>query len=345
MTRIRIHPALVQGAVSFTRPADAALRPWRLPADELSLFPSPDDGLVMRAGCPSGVRLRFATTSPWVEARLRPSDPAGVSDEEPFVVDLTSAGIVVESRRVENGAMRLALEPSTDCESTDEGLPIYEIWLNQARGTLLESVEIEDGSAFDIPADIRPRWLAYGSSITMCRTAYSPARTWPATAARRLNLNLTNLGFGGQCHLDPMVGRVIRNLPADVITVKLGINVYGGASLGPRTYQPAVIGLISTIRDGHSRTPIGVITSIVSPSRERVPNAVGCTLEDYRAMTREAVLRLQEHGDEHLLLFEGSELFCEDDAHLLPDGLHPSGAGYELMGNRAAELVLPRLGV
>ena len=40
---------------------------------------------------------------------------------------------------------------------------------------------------------------------------------------------------------------------------------------------------------------------------------------------------------------EGTDLFAESDAHLLPDDLHPNGEGYELMGLRAADLVLPRL--
>lgn len=343
MTSIRLHHSHVQGALSFTRSSTGALRPWRLPAPEFRLFPSPDDGLVMRAGCPSGVRLRFATTSRRIELRMRPAEHEAVSPEDPFVADLTRAGVLVESRPVEQGRIRFALESGQGDGTTEEGLPVYEIWLSQFHGTHLESMEIENGSVFDVPIDGRPRWITYGSSITMCRQASSPSRTWPATAARRLNLNLTNLGYGGQCHLDPMVGRVIRDLPADLITLKLGINVYGGATLGTRTYEPAVIGLIKTIRDGHGSTPIGVITSILSPPRERVPNALGCTLEDYRAMTREAVFRLQEHGDDRLLLFEGSELFWEEDAHLLPDDLHPNGAGYELMGIRAAEHVLPRL--
>ncbi|MBK1860067.1 hypothetical protein [Cerasicoccus arenae] len=42
-------------------------------------------------------------------------------------------------------------------------------------------------------------------------------------------------------------------------------------------------------------------------------------------------------------LFEGCDLFSEDDAHLLPDNLHPNGECYEVMGRRAAEKILPIL--
>ena len=296
-----------------------------------------------RAGCPSGVRLRFATTSPWVTVRMRPCNPDEIAPADRFVADLTADGVLLDSREVTDGRYRVDLEPAGGSAATATGVPVYEIWLSPYHATVIDSVEVEDGSVFGIPSDDRTRWITYGSSITMCRQAYSPARTWPATAARRLVLNLTSLGFGGQCHLDPMVARVMRDLPADVITLKLGINIYGGATLGARTYPAAVIGFVRTIRDGHPRTPIGVITAIPSPPREREPNAAGCTLEDYRAMTRDAVARLQAAGDDRLRLFEGTELFGEEDAHLLPDDLHPNGEGYELMGVRAAERVLPRL--
>jgi len=177
----------------------------------------------------------------------------------------------------------------------------------------------------------------------MCRTAASPARTWPAVAARLCNLSLTSLGFGGQCHLDPLVAMTLRDLSADLMTLKLGINVYGSSSLNARSYPAAVIGLVRIIRERHPYTPIGVITAIASPDRERTPNAVGCTLEDYRSMTRDASHRLMAAGDEKLFLFEGTDLFGAGDAHLLPDGLHPDAEGYELIGRRFARQVIPRL--
>jgi hypothetical protein len=220
---------------------------------------------------------------------------------------------------------------------------VYELWLGLYHSVAIRALGIEDGSFFAPAPDSRPRWTTYGSSITMCRTAASPAQVWPAIAARRSGFNLTSLGFGGQCHLDQMVGTVIRDLPAEIITLKLGINVYGNSSLNARSYPPAVIGLVRTIREAHPYTPIGVITSIIAPERERTPNTVGCTLENYREMTRDAVSRLQAVGDERLKLFEGTELFGEADAEHLPDGVHPDAEGYRRIGERVAKTVLPAL--
>ena len=72
-------------------------------------------------------------------------------------------------------------------------------------------------------------WATWGSSLTHCVRAGSAARVWPGTVARTHDVNLVNLGFGGQCHLDPMVAMHIRDLPASCISMKLGINMMSGS--------------------------------------------------------------------------------------------------------------------
>jgi hypothetical protein len=337
MTTIRTHESFFEGAVSVHE-TPAGLAPVRLPVDRAALFPSPDDTLMARAWGPSGVRLRFATDSRHLEVVVEPADTA----TEPRIVDLTRDGALLASREIPSEAGLVAFD-LPELQPTSDAAPVYELWLHPFHPTRVAALRVDDGAVFGVPTDRRPRWITYGSSITMCRSATSPARTWPAIAARAHDLNLTSLGFGGQCHLDPMIARVIRDLPADLITLKLGINVYGSGSLNARTYPGAVVALVAIIRERHPDTPIGVITSIVSPDRERTPNATGCTLEDYREMTRDAVRRLTEAGDRRLLLFEGTELFGNDDVGMLPDGLHPNGEGYELMGARMAERFVPRL--
>lgn len=80
-------------------------------------------------------------------------------------------------------------------------------------------------------------------------------------------LHLTSLGFGSQCHLDPMVGMVIAELPADYITLKLGINAISGSLTG-RTYPAAAVGLVQIIRQRHPDTPMTLVSPIGCPPRE-----------------------------------------------------------------------------
>ena len=157
-----------------------------------------------------------------------------------------------------------------------------------------------------------------------------------------MNFDLTCLGFGGQCALDPMLGKVIRDQPADYISLCLGINVQAGA-LTLRTFQPAVIGLVMTIREKHPTTPLVIMSPILSPPREKQPNAAGWTLPLMREHVQEAVSRIKQYGDDNLHYVNGLDIFGPDLVHLLPDELHPNDEGYGRMGANFVEKVARRL--
>ncbi len=191
-----------------------------------------------------------------------------------------------------------------------------------------------DGAPSVAPiAERRPHLVVYGSSISQCREAPGPTETWPALVARSGGWNLRCLGFGAQCHLDPTVARFIRDSPADLIVLGVGINIYGAASFSARSLGPALEGFIATIRSGHPATPIVVVTPIVSPDREASPNSVGLTLADIRALVAQTARQLSR-ADPHLTLVDGLSILGADDAHLLVDGLHPGPEGYALIAER-----------
>lgn len=326
-----LHPdeSFFHGAISFEK-GDDYIRPWRLPFDELALH-QPHGNLPDKAGRAAGVRLRFKTNSPVIEL--------GVKFEVDVlpVLDLVCDNEILCSHGPAEHGEVFRFAGLGDAER------VYEIWLTQFAYSYIKSLSVADGATLEPAPDERVRWMTYGSSLSQCRTAYSPARTWPATAARQLDLNLTCLGMGGNCHLEPLVGMMMRDRPADIITMKLGINVYGGGSLTMRTFRGAAIGLVKLIREKQPRVPIGLITPIWSVDRETNLNGAGMTLENYREELRLAYEALKSLGDDKLFLFEGRDLLWEEDAGLMPDNLHPNGQGYELMGLRAAEKILPTL--
>src|SRR5690606_37434801 len=112
-----------------------------------------------------------------------------------------------------------------------------ELWLPHFGQFRLKAIEIDDDATFARVESKARRWITYGSSITQCRASRTPTQTWPAIVARRMGLDLVCLGFSGQCHLDPMVARLIRDTPADYLSICAGINIYGGASLGKRSFK------------------------------------------------------------------------------------------------------------
>jgi hypothetical protein len=328
--------AFFEGAVSIESCADG-FRPWRLPHTQAALFPSPGDALLGAARKPSAVRLRFRTDSPTVLLRVAPLGKHG-GDSPDSRFDLTLDNAIVRTVEAVPGAEEIAFR------DLPPGDRILELWLPPGVDVLVRELRIEEGASCTPSPDPRPRWVTYGSSLTHCVRAKSAARVWPAIVARARNLHVTSLGFGGQCHMDPLVGMVIRDLPADLITLKLGINMAGNGSFNLRSFAPAMIGLIRTIREKHPLTPIGLVTSFCCPPRETTPNAAGMTLEIMREQTRDVYTRLVSMGDRHLHLCDGLNIVdAEAIARYTADQCHHNGEGIEEIATRWLTEVMERV--
>ena len=310
-----------QGAVSLQE-TEAGVMPWRTPHSSHVLFPEP---LLERSAMPAGVRISFRSNTTRVSGNIAPQKESGM-------LDLCCDGEVVAS-------LDLAGKDTFAFENLPDGEKLIELWLPQFGRFQLRSLVIDDGATLDAFTDPKPRWVTYGSSITQCRTAASPTQTWPAIVAREHGLNLTCLGYGGQCHLDAMVARMIRDLPADYISMCLGINIQGASSLGPRAFRPAIIGAVQIVREKHPDIPIVLMSPICSPPREENPNTVGFHLKRMREEVQAAAEALQTHGDQNVHYVDGLRVFGADYVHLLPDDLHPDAEGYRVMGkNFVAEV-------
>jgi len=318
-----------QGAISFQKTGQWTM-PWRIPYDDRALYPP--DALRERASMPAGVRIAFNTDSQMILGQIEPAVDSAEAIGEPGKIDLYCGGQFHDS-------VDLAGQKSFQFQGLPSGEKLIELWLPQYGQFRLRGLELTSGSTIAPYEDPRPRWVAYGSSITHCRAAESPSQTWPAIAAREHGLNLTCLGYGGNCHLEPMLARLIRDLPADFLSMKVGINIYGSNSLNSRTFIPAIIGFVNIVREKHPDTPFAVISPIFSPPRESTPNAVGFTLAAMREEVAEAVQLMTGHGDRNIHYIDGLELFGPELGGLLPDKLHPNAEGYKIMGQNFGDKV------
>lgn len=322
MNVITMNEALFHGAVSVEITKDGA-RPWRIPYRESALFPP--DGIGGEAKVPAGVRVSFWSDSTSVQVGF-------AETENPLSFDCLIDGQFHSTRTAEPG----------DSVVTWSTLPgtnkLIEIYLSPKHSVCVQRILLDQDSSFSYFQDIRPRWIAYGSSITQCKAAASPSQTWPALVAQSSELQLTCLGYSANCHLEPMVARMIRDLPADFISLCLGINVMGQSSLNARTFKSSVIGLIQIIRERHHRVPILLMSPIFAPERETADNPVGLNLVKIRQELREAYEILREHGDRHLFYVEGLDIFGESDQERLSDKLHPDAEGYKLIARRMHRL-------
>jgi len=301
------------GAVGVTHGADGS-RGWRMPPGERDLW-HPE--IVIRAAMPAGVRIRFITDASAVAGTVE-------ADQESSPIDIVADGQLIASLPVSGSASFL-------CDNLPAGGKLLEIWLPQFGPFAITGLKLSEGAMVSAVNDGRPRWVTYGSSITQCRAAPSPTQTWPAIVARHADLNLTCLGYGGQCHLDIGVARMIRSLPASYISICAGINIYGAASLGPRAFRTTLTGFVQIVREGHPVTPIVLVSPIWGVQRETEVNPVGFTLASMRDEVQAVVELLRSRGDRQTHYVDGQTLFGESSAHLLPDDLHPNGEGYRVL--------------
>jgi hypothetical protein len=351
------------------------LLPHRLP--QWARTQCPDPQLMMVEAQPSGVRLVFATTATVIELETLRTKRVytGMPARPDGVYDLLIDGVLAAQASADGGNV-MTINLATGAMHTEAGLPDtvrfdglparvkqVELWLPFNETTELVALRT-DAPIAPVPRDARTVWLHHGSSISHGSDAASPTTIWPAVAAAARGWDLVNLGFGGSALLDPFVARVMRNTPADRISVKMGINLVNLDVMRLRALGPAMHGFIDTIREGHPDTPLLIVSPILCPIHEDAP---GPTMPDVGAL-REGVLRFRATGnpaeraagkltlniirtelarivaqravtDPQLFHLDGRELFGAADAEAmpLPDNLHPGADAHRLIGARFAE--------
>ena len=210
-----------------------------------------------------------------------------------------------------------------------------------------------------------PGICAMESSESSPFSAFDSTGTWPALAASLGGVDLVNLGLGGSALLDPFTARAIRDTPADLISVKIGINLVNSDLMRLRAFTPAVHGFLDTIREGHPTTPLLVVSPLLCPIHEDTPGPSAFDLTAlstgrlaFRAagdpaerasgkltlnVIRDELARIVAHraaDDPNLRHLDGRDLYgAADFAELpLPDGLHPDAAAHRRIGERFAAL-------
>ncbi|AEN08375.1 MULTISPECIES: SGNH/GDSL hydrolase family protein [unclassified Streptomyces] len=371
--------SLLRGVVDVEH-TEHGLLPHRLPAWARAQCADPQ--LAMAESQPAGVRLAFRTRATVVELDTLPTKrayvgapprPDGVYE---LLVDGRPAG-----RATVTGGNTLTVDMTTGTTEWAPGPPgtlrfaglsdrpkDIEIWLPHNETT--ELVALRTDASVEPAADPgRKVWLHHGSSISHGSDAAGPTSTWPALAASLGGVELINLGLGGGALLDPFTARTLRDTPADLISVKLGINVVNADLMRLRAFGPAVHGFLDTIREGHPTAPLLVVSPLLCPIHEDTPGPSGPDFSDvaegrlrFRAMgdpaeraagkltltvirdELAALVQRRAVDDPNLYHLDGRELYGEADyAELpLPDELHPDAAAHRRIGERFAELAFAR---
>lgn len=373
---MQVGPSLLRGFVELEQTAFGLL-PHRLPAKARAQ--SSDPQLAMVETEPSGIRLVFRTAATAIELDVLPTrrELIGVPPRPAGVYDLCIDGRLATQQsakdatilRIDMASGAVVRTPSgvqtLHFEGLAAGVKRVEIWLPHNEITELGTLRA-NAPIVAVTSGADPLWVHHGSSISHGSNAASPTGTWPAIAASLAGLDLLNMGFGGNALLDPFTARAIRDRPADIISVKIGINLVNADLMRLRAFGPAVHGFLDTIRDGHPNTPLLVISPIYCPIHETTP---GPGMFDLDALAKgelkfvalgrqeevgagkltltvireylEAIVRERAHGDANIQYVDGRDLYGEPDhARLpLPDRLHPDAETHLLIGDRFAPIL------
>ncbi|MFC6157601.1 GDSL-type esterase/lipase family protein [Kribbella jiaozuonensis] len=366
---------LLRGALE-AEPTERGVVPHRLPAWARAQYDDAQTSMVESQ--PSGVRLVFSTRATVIELDTLPTkrDYTGAPPRPDGVYDVLVDGQLFTQLTAPAGNV-ITIDLMTGAGETRQGEPqtlqitglpaatkTVEIWLPHDETTELVALRT-DAPVEPVPTSRRV-WIHHGSSISHGSNATHPTGTWPALAAAQAGVELVNLGFGGSAYLQPFFARTIRDTPADLISVKLGINVVNSDGLRLRSFTPAVHGFLDTIRDGHPDTPLLVVSPILCPIHEDTPGPTGWDLSALAAgelrfvatgnpeeipagkltlsVIRAELARIvaqRAASDPNLHYLDGRELYGEADnaTHPLADDLHPGPESHEVMAARFTEEV------
>ncbi|MEU7845891.1 GDSL-type esterase/lipase family protein [Micromonospora parva] len=336
----------------------------------------PDDQLAMAEAQPSGVRLVFRTRATTIELDTLPTKRVyqGFPPPADGVYDLLIDGRLAAQASVAGGNVRTVTDMFTQTSVLAEGpvgtarfadLPVgekdVEIWLPHTEITELIALRT-DAPVEQSPPGRRRTWLHHGSSISHGSNAGHPSAIWPALAAAAGGVELVNLGFGGSALLDPFTARAMRDIPADLISVKIGINIVNSDAMRLRAFTPAVHGFLDTIREGHPSTPLLVVSAILCPVQEDTPGPLAPDLDGGKlrfkatgdpaersagrltlTIIRDELARIVQQratDDPNLHYLDGRDLYGEADyaEFPLPDEVHPDGAGHRRIAENFARL-------
>ncbi|MCX4768499.1 lipase [Streptomyces sp. NBC_01260] len=370
-----ITAGLLRGALDLEH-TEHGVRPHRLPARARAQCA--DGQLAMAEAQPSGVRLVFRTRATGIELDALRTKTAyqGAPPRPDGVYDLLVDGRLAGQESVTGGNVLMVDMTAGTAETRPgpvgtvrfpglpEGVKDVEIWLPYNETTELVALRT-DAPVEPTPDRGRKVWLHHGSSISHGSDAASPTTTWPALAASLGGVELINLGLGGSALLDPFTARAMRDTPADLISVKIGLNLVNTDLMRLRAFTPAVHGFLDTIREGHPTVPLLVVSPVLCPIHEDTP---GPSVPDFSNLgegklqfkaagdpaeraagkltlnvIREALSGLVEQrsaDDPNLYHLDGRSLYGEQDfVELpLPDQLHPDAATHRRMGDRFAAL-------
>jgi lysophospholipase L1-like esterase len=319
------HRDLVRGASEVEDTAEG-VRCRRMTPEAMALY-ADTERFYRRTCFSAGIRIALATDSSFISMRLKQGvEETGAAGKVDVLVNRSECHTYSPDEDLDEFCFTVEL-PQDDQEDHE-----VEILLPIDGEVLIQDLELADGSLFRPLYCSDERMIMLGDSITMGRAATSPLRSYASLLAATLGTDYVNWGVGG-VQLDARLGELALALEWQTALVAYGINDYHN-NRSARECAAELTALLEKLTDRPGVT-VYVVTPLVWPEREKVPNARGDRPEDFRRELAAAAKAFEEAA-----VIEGATLLKAKDKYFDPDHLHPADAGMALIAENLCAAIL-----
>lgn len=187
-------------------------------------------------------------------------------------------------------------------------------------------ITLDGGSSSSAPRakPARPRYVAYGDSITQGYRCSDVSKSWAELLARRRDFELVNMGYAGKtCDAGDALAVCAQH--PDIVTIMIGWNDCAG-SVGVGSFAANYRSLLQVLRSERPDASIFAITPLWTSG-----------LPDIEAY-RDAIAGIVAEFSRNVVLVEGPDL-ASGTAECFPDGVHPSDLAASEIADRLSRLI------
>lgn len=274
----------------------------------------------------AGLRVSFATDSTMIVVRWKLRHP---SLSSPYLSSMGVAGLDLYLREGDKWLWAATKPPKVFPETTETllrdlspNLREYMLYLPSYNGIEKLEIGVVQGSKFGKTVDKRSEKpiVFYGTSIVQGMASSRPGMTYVAQLGRRLDRQVINLGFSGNCRMETSLAELLAELDPSAYVIDCLPN------MAPKEIAERTIPLIKRIRESRPSTPIVLVENLAysqtlwNPTVQKSVNMKNKVLSD-------AFAKLKAEGITNLYYVRGGNLLT-GDGNSTVDGVHPTDLGF-----------------
>lgn len=278
------------------------------------------------SGYPAGMAVLFTTDSRRIEARWT-TVPRSYGWN---ITPVFQRGMDLYAR--ENGVWTLAGDArpglndkhrSTIVENMDGARREYMLYLPMWSELLTLEIGVDDGAEIAAaPSPYRHRVVVFGSSVTHGASASRPGMAYPARMSRMTGIEFVNLGYSGNCKLQPEFARLLAETEADAFL----FDAFSNPS--PAEIRERLDAFVAALVRAHPDKPLIFMQTHWHTAGNLDSRAAAFHRE--RIDTVDAMMRRLVKQYDNVYFLDG-EWFLGRDGEATIDCDHPSDMGFSRM--------------